>query len=185
MKNKNETKRIVTVAILISLSVIFSYFDNLISHALFQTFRLIMPSFKIGLANIAIIIFIMRFSVKDGLFAIILKSLLVALMFTGVTGFMIGFPGTLLSFIVMTIFNKMFKSDKYIIFISAAGGLSHSLGQLLTAFAIYGINQTETFLIYSPMILLVGLIAGCLVGVVGQKVVQLLDSYRIITKNND
>ena len=107
MKNRKTIKRVVTISILIALSVLFSYIDNLISNGLFSGLRMIMPSFKIGLANLVIIIFVFRFTIKEGLTSIILKSLLIALMFSGPTGFMIGFPGTLLSFIVMKLLKHL------------------------------------------------------------------------------
>ena len=183
MKNRKTIRRVVTISILIAMSVIFSYIDNLISNGIFAGVRMVMPSFKMGLANIVIIIFVFRFKVKEGFLSILLKSLLVALMFTGTTGFMIGFPGTLLSFIVMKLLNFLLKDEKYMPFISAIGGISHSLGQIISAFAIYGIDNIEAFIIYSPMIFLISIISGILVGIVGKKVIKVLDSHQLIINN--
>lgn len=180
MKNKKTIKRVVTISILIALSVIFSYIDNLISNGIFSGLRMIMPSFKIGLANLVIIIFIYRFTIKEGLISIILKSLLISLMFSGPTGFMIGFPGTLLSFIVMKFLKHLLKDEKYIMFVSAVGGISHSLGQIISAFAIYGIVKIEAFIIYSPLIFLVSIISGLLVGIVGRKTIKILDAHELL-----
>lgn len=183
MKNRKTIKRVVTISILIAMSVIFSYIDNLISNGIFAGLRMIMPSFKMGLANIAIIIFIYRFSIKEGLISILLKSILVALMFTGTTGFMIGFPGTLLSFIIMKLLQFLLKEEKYMPFISAIGGISHSLGQIIAAFTIYGIDNIEAFIIYSPMIFLISIASGILVGIVGQRVIKVLDAHQLLIKN--
>lgn len=181
MKNRKTIRRVVTISILIALSVIFSYVDNLISNGIFSGLRMIMPSFKMGLANLVIIIFIFRFNIKEGLVSIILKSLLVALMFSGVTGFMIGFPGTLLSFIVMKLLKNLLKEEKYIMFISAVGGISHSLGQIIAAFIIYDIVKIEAFIIYSPLIFIISIIAGLLVGIVGRKTIKILDAHQLLT----
>ena len=180
MNNRNTTRRVVTISILISLSVIFSYFDNLISNGIFSPLRVIVPSFKIGLANIAIIMFVYKFKTSEGLISIFLKSVLVALLFTGPTGFMIGFPGTLLSFFVMKILSKALKEEKYMPFVSAIGGLSHSFGQIVSAFIIYGITKIEAFIVYAPLIFVISIFSGVLVGIVGKKTIKLIDTYQLI-----
>ena len=96
--------------------------------------------------------------------SIFLKSILVALLFTGPTGFMIGFPGTILSFVVMKLLSKALKEEKYMPFVSAVGGLSHSFGQIISAFIIYGITKIEAFIVYAPLIFVISIFSGILVG---------------------
>lgn len=177
MKTNKEIKKNVTIAVLIALSVIFSYFDSLISQAMFGAIQFVIPRFKLGLANIIVLIFICCYKIREGIVAIILKSILVALLFSGVTGFLIGFPGTVLSFIVMTLLYKVFKNEKYLVFVSAIGGASHSIGQIIAAFMIYGINEIEAYLIYAPIILIISIVTGILVGIVAQKVIRILKSH--------
>lgn len=174
MKNNQNIKNIITISIFIALSVILSYVDTIISNSLFSLIRGFIPSFKIGLANIVVIIYIFFYRVRDGFLAITLKSILVSLLFSGVTGFMIGFPGTILSFIVMTILYRTLKSDKYLIFISLVGAIAHSVGQIITAFLIYKIDQVEAWLIYSPLILIISAASGILVGIVGTRAIKML-----------
>lgn len=181
MNSKNITRRVVTISIIISLSVIFSYFDNLISNGIFSSLRVVIPSFKIGLANIAIILFVYKFKFSEGIISVFLKSVLVALLFTGPTGFMIGFPGTILSFVVMKLLIKVLNEEKYMPFVSALGGISHSLGQIISAFAIYGITRIEAFIVYAPLIFLVSIVSGILVGIVGKKTIKLIDNFQLIS----
>lgn len=183
MKPKKQVNKIVTIAILIALSVVFSYFDSLISQAIFALVRFIIPQFKLGLANVVIIIFVCCFKIREGFLAILLKSILVSLLFSGATGFMIGFPGTFLSFLVMTLLYRALKNEKYIVFISAIGGITHSLGQIIAAFTIYGIKEIEGYLIYAPIILLISLATGILVGIVSRKVLHILIQHNLIEKN--
>lgn len=180
MKSNIKIKNIITISVLIALSVIFSYVDNVISQGLFSAIRLAIPSFKLGLANIVVLVYIYFYRFRDGLIAVILKSILVALLFSGTVGFMIGFTGTILSFIVMTVLHRALKEDKYLIFISLVGAITHSVGQIITAFAIYGIQKIEAWIIYAPYILIISAITGVLVGIVGSKTIKMLKANGLI-----
>lgn len=185
MKNNIKVKNIITISVLIALSVIFSYVDNVISQGLFSAIRLAIPSFKLGLANIVVLIYIYFYRFKEGLIAVILKSILVALLFSGTVGFMIGFTGTILSFIVMTLLHKTLKDDKYLIFISLVGAITHSIGQIVTAFMIYDIQKIEAWIIYAPYILIISAITGFLVGIVGTKTVKMLKANGLIKADEE
>lgn len=180
MKYSKTIKNIVTIAILISVSVIFSCIDNVISQSIFAAIKVAIPSFKLGLANIVVLIYIYFYKIKDGLIAVTLKSILVALIYAGITGFMIGFSGTIVSFLVMTLLYKILKEDKYLIFISFVGSITHTLCQVLTAFIIYGIMQIESYLIYLPIVLPTSAIMGILVGIISKKVIKMLKASTIM-----
>ncbi len=185
MKKNRQIKNIITISIFIALSVIFSYIDTIISQSLFSLIRGFVPSFKIGLANIVVLIFIYFYKVRDGLLAIILKSVLVSLLFSGTTGFMIGFPGTLLSFVVMTVLYRTLKNDKYLIFISVVGAIAHSVGQIVTAFLMYNMDKVESWLIYSPLILIISAISGFLVGIVATRAIKMLKASGLMKINEE
>ncbi len=185
MKKNRQIKNIITISIFIALSVIFSYIDTIISQSLFSLIRGFVPSFKIGLANIVVLIFIYFYKVRDGLLAIILKSVLVSLLFSGTTGFMIGFPGTLLSFVVMTVLYRTLKNDKYLIFISVVGAIAHSVGQIVTAFLMYNMDKVESWLVYSPLILIISAISGFLVGIVATRTIKMLKASGLMKINDE
>lgn len=75
-------KKITTISILIALSVVFSYFDSLVSMGMLSIAPVLVAvfyEFRIGLANIVILIIILNFSFRDALLSAVLKSLLVGL----------------------------------------------------------------------------------------------------------
>lgn len=184
MKYNKLIKNIVTISILVATSVIFSCIDNIVSQSVFAAIKVAIPSFKLGLANIVTLIYIYFYKIKDGLVAVTLKSILVALIYAGVTGFMIGYTGTIASFLIMFLLYKTLKEDKYLILISLVGSITHTICQVLIAFLIYGINQIETYLIYLPIILPVSAIMGIFVGIIGKKIISILKTSNLITKNN-
>lgn len=180
---KANIKRITLVSILIALSVVFSIFDTFISNSIFAYIQILVPSFKLGLANLVILLFIYRFSLKESVIAIILKSVLVGFIAGGLQKFLIGFCGTLLSFIVMKLLQKVFNSDKSIIFVSLIGAVTHTIGQTIMAFILYGFNEFTAFtgfLLYVPWLVLISIATGALMGVVTTQTVKLIDNHNII-----
>jgi len=181
----NKTKRIITIAVLVAFCVVLSAFDNLISSGVFGVLRAVIPSLKIGLANIVIMLFILRFKTLEGLLSIALKSIIVSLLFTGITGFVIGFSGTLISFLVMSLLKKMLKEDKYIIFISSIGAVAHIVGQIVAAFVLYGINDIRAFLLYAPYLMIISIVSGIVMGFISSKAIKLLDNTKLIVGVNN
>ena len=80
----------------------------------------------------------------------------------------------------MKLLSRVLKEDKYMPFVSAVGGLSHSFGQIISAFIIYGITKIEAFIVYAPLIFVISIFSGILVGIVGKKTIKLIDSFQLI-----
>ena len=76
MKNQ-KIKKIVILSVLISLACCLSYFDSYIC-SLIQVGAL---RYKIGLANIVIMVVLYNYSFKEGIIAVIIKSLIVGFLF--------------------------------------------------------------------------------------------------------
>lgn len=174
--------KIVSVAILVALASVLSLFDRYISSAflsMFPTVLLIFPYFKIGIANIIILVIIYNFDFKYSLIAVILKSCILGLFaLNGLTSFIIGFSGTILSYFVMYFLKKASNKSYFMIFVSMAGGFSHSLGQIIASLTFYNALNINSFLLYSPLILTIGLISGVLIGLITFKLND------VIVKNN-
>lgn len=175
MDRKKKITDIVIISVLISFSVVLSLFDRYISSAIIIAFPIIgtmIPNFKIGLANIVILIILINYGFKIGLLATILKIILVGLF--NPSGIPMSLCGSILSFCTMSLLLKLLKKDKYLYFVSSIGGFMHSLGQIIAGFTYYGLLDCNhiivereidlNILIYSPLILIVGLITGLLIG---------------------
>jgi heptaprenyl diphosphate synthase len=77
--------------------------------------------------------------------------------------------GGLLSLFVMALFKKI--GGFSITGVSIAGGVSHNIGQLIVAIIIVkNINITY----YMPVLLIAGLVTGCIIGVLSYKIDMVL-----------
>lgn len=173
----NQIKKITTVSVLIALACILSILDRFISGSLISAIPYlgaIAPGFKLGIANLVIIIIIYSFEWPYSLIAVLLKSVIAGLIYAGFTNFLIGFSGTILSYLAMILFKNIIKKDFFMIYVSALGGLIHSLGQLLVVYLIY---QTKEILTYFPIILIFGLVTGIIIGVVGFGIYKIIKNF--------
>ena len=180
MNTRKNTKKFITVAVLISLGVVLSLFDRLISQgilSLLPGFAMIAPNFKLGLANIIILLLLYNYGAGCTLLGVTLKVLILTLF--NPNGAPMSFGGSYLSFFVMYLLFKLTKNIKYIIFVSAVGGFAHSLGQIIFGFLWYGLIDIKNLilqgevnydiLIYSPAMLILGLITGVLIGLIAMQ----------------
>lgn len=180
MNTRKNTKKFITVAVLISLGVVLSLFDRLISQgilSLLPGFAMIAPNFKLGLANIIILLLLYNYGPTLTLLGVTLKVLILALF--NPNGAPMSFGGSYLSFFVMYLLFKLTKNIKYITFVSAVGGFAHSLGQIIFGFLWYGLIDIKNLilqgevnydiLIYSPVMLILGLITGVLIGLIAMQ----------------
>lgn len=194
MKKRKNIRNIIIVSILISFSVVLSLVDKYISSGIIVLFPLIgtmVPNFKIGLANIVILIIILNYGFKLGFLAVLLKVLIVGLF--NPNGIIMSFGGSFLSFFVMVTLIKLLGKEKHICFVSGIGGFSHSLGQIIFGFLYYGLIDIKKIflnghidldvLIYSPAILIFGLITGLLIGQIVKVTNQYVKNKIIISQN--
>lgn len=175
MTRVENVKKITTISILIALSVVFSYFDSLISMGLIMIIPglnviigAIFYEFRIGLANIVILLLILNLNFKDAFLAAFLKALIVGLFFIGSTPIklLIGLGGTMLSFFVMELLNFLIKnkSKKNIIIISMIGGVAHGIGQIFVVYMIMKLNMYAILFTFLPSYVLSGIISGAFIG---------------------
>ena len=184
MKNKMFFRNIIYISILISLSVVLSLFDRYISMAILNLFpyiTFVFPYFKIGIANIVILIIIYNYEFKYSVVAVILKSCILALFaLSGLTTFIIGFTGTILSYFVMFILRKFNPKNTFMIFVSMVGGFTHTLGQVLSSLLFYQNLNINSIILYSPFILTIGLISGLLIGLITFKLNDIIQKHNLL-----
>ena len=137
MKNFS-TKKIAILTVLLALCIAISVIDSLISNLIFS----FVPGIKIGLANIIIVLIIYQYKFRDGLIVNVLKSIIVGLLFSGLTSFIIGGIASLLSYLMMQLFKNIFKEKISIVGVSFIGGIVHILTQLFIVSVIYKLGNT-------------------------------------------
>lgn len=151
-----NTKKITIISLLVSLALVLSYFEMLIPPIV------PFPGIKIGLSNLPVLIALYYFSWKESIYVALLKVSLVAVLFTGISGFMYAFTGSIFSLCIMILLYKIGKNS--IIGVSFSGAVFHNLGQILIACII--LNNFKILYYYPPLIIS-GIISGTLIGIAG------------------
>jgi len=157
--HSERIKKITKVSLIVSLSLILSYFDILISRAIFP----FLPTAKIGLANIFVVFAIYHMDFKEALVISLMKSLM-SLMLGNVIGFLISIFASVISFFGMYGSYLLLKKIASPISISVIGGFLHIIGQLFMVQLIYRIGNSLLF--YSAFAIFVSLITSILIGII-------------------
>lgn len=151
-----RTKKITTIGILIALALILSYVESQI-----PAFVAI-PGMKLGLTNIVVLTTLYILDVKSAMLINVLRIIIVAILFGSAMSFAFSFVGGMLSTIVMILLKKSGRMK--IIGVSAAGGITHNIGQILTAMVLLG---TKAIAWYLPVLWISGIFSGVIIGIIG------------------
>ena len=151
MNNEKHTAKYITrLAMLCAAAILCSYAETLIPVQIFPV-----PGFRIGLANVAIMLTLYRFSLKEALVVNVARSILVSLLFSGVVAMMFSLVGGTLAVIAMYFVKK---SGVFSIYgVGVSGAVMHNLGQ--TAVAII-VMKSAAVAAYLPYLMLCSLITG-------------------------
>lgn len=187
MNKPLKLKQITLLASLLSLACILSLIDRQISRYIFALIPFpLIHNFKLGLANIVILLIILNNDFKTSLICILIKTIMVGFIFATFSTFIISFTGSMLAFFSMYLLKKLLK-QKYLIFISMIGGITHIIGQLIAIFAIYGIyhiNISSTVIIV-PIFLSLGLITGIIIGIITKIINQTIYQKYLTEEKNE
>ena len=159
----SSTERLTLTAMLTVIALMFSYVEAIIP------ITLGIPGFKLGFANIMVIIALYaldtRFAFGINLFRIVLSALLFGSPFS----MMYSLAGGMLSLAVMVVLKKTNLFS--IIGVSMAGGVFHNLGQLLVASLV--VSNLRMF-IYFPVLVFTGIATGIATGIISHIVLEKL-----------
>jgi heptaprenyl diphosphate synthase len=150
---KNSTRRLSTLAVIISVAMILSFIESRL-----PTFVPI-PGVKLGLANIAVIFTIYKLGYRYAVAVSAVRVCLSSLLFGSAVSFLYSLVGAAFSLFVMLLLEKIIKM--HTVGVSIGGGVSHNLGQIAAASVIMGTNAV---LYYLPYLIISGVIAGIAVG---------------------
>ena len=147
----------------LALAISLSMFESMIPD-------FFIPGFKLGLANIAIVILLFGIGWKEALVVDVLRVLLVSLLrgnFLSMGGFM-SYMGMALSYLAMLLLYLLWKKAS-IIFVSIIGAIFHDVGQIIVAVFF---QESFAFFYYLPFMVLVSLATGALSGLVAYYVLK-------------
>lgn len=153
-----KTKRIALLGILGAQALVLSFLENLL-----PAIPGLPPGAKPGLSNIVTMFTASTMGLVDALLITIFKAVFAGLT-RGITAGLMSFAGGVLSTLIMVALLKWKKNPFGILGVSIASAVAHNLGQLLVACFLSG---TPALLWgYGPLLLLFGIAAGALTGVV-------------------
>ena len=149
-----KTKKLVTLAVTISVAMILSFVESRI-----PAFVAI-PGVKVGLANIAVIFALYKIGWREAISVSVIRVLLVALLFGSVVSLAYSIAGAVISLSLMILLKKLGIFTE--VAVSVVGGITHNIGQILIAFLLL---ETSVVFYYLPFLLVSGVIAGIAVGI--------------------
>ncbi len=152
--------------LLTCLALIFSYIETFIP----LNFLVHIPGFKLGFANICVLLSVFSLGISYGMFVMLSKVFLSALLFGNPMSFLFSLGGSVLSFVFLSIAKRFLKDKVSFVGISVACAALHNTGQICVAGIIFG--DPAVFL-YLEWLLPVSVVTGIITGII----VQIVSKY--------
>lgn len=153
----NNIKRLSIISMMLACAIVLNVLESFIP--------LFIPGFRLGLANVIILIMLYEFKAYEALSVQLLRIVIVGLLRGTIFSpiFFMSLVGGILAFIIMLIFSriKIFTP----IGASIMGAIFHSLGQIIVAIIII---NTDAVIYYLPFVALLSLGSGILSGLIAR-----------------
>ena len=159
-----KTKKVAFYGLFLALALVASYLERLIP------INLGIPGVKMGLANIVTMVMLYCVGWKAAVLISLVRILLSGILFGSGFAMVYSAVGAALSILVMILLKK---TDFFgCLGVSVAGGVFHNVGQILVAIAVL---ETTSLGYYLPVLIISGLAAGILVGILSGWLIKRLD----------
>jgi len=159
-----KTKKITGMALLVSLAMVLSYIESL-----FPPFVAI-PGVKVGLANIAVVFAMYKFGWKEAAAISLVRVVAVSMLFGSGVSLLYSLAGAALSLCGMGLLKRSGLFSH--VAVSVAGGVLHNVGQIAMACFLL---ETNVLKYYLPFLILSGVIAGIVIGLIAAVVIKRID----------
>ena len=130
------------------------------------------PGMKLGLANVVTVFAMFALGPRDTLL-IILSRVVLGSLFAGGSTLPYSLAGALACYLLMLLLHRLL-TPKQLWVCGALGAVAHNLGQMAMAIAI---ARTPQLIVYLPVLLLVGIPAGALTGLLAQLLMGRIQKY--------
>lgn len=158
-----NTRKLVLISLLGALGSVIGLLES------FIPLPFIVPGMRLGLSNMVVLVSIVIFGFKEGVYVSLLKSVLLLLLSGNVTGFMYSFVGAMLSSVAMATTVKYLKNEVSLIGVSLLGATMHNIAQVTMAVLLL---QNVYVYSYLPVLLIMGLFTGVFVGLSSQYIID-------------
>ncbi len=159
---KNKAKKTALLGVMTAIAMVLSYLE-----AVLPPLYSAVPGIKIGLPNVVVIFILYRFSFKEAVAVSLVRVFLSALLFGNAMTLAYSTSGAVLSIGLMALAKKTDKFSS--VGVSVIGGVSHNLGQILTATIL--LNSTQ-IAYYMLVLLVTGTVAGVFIGLAGSALIK-------------
>lgn len=149
---RSPGRKITTAAAFVAAGLILGYIES------FFVLPVNIPGFRIGIANIAVVLALYLMGPVYGACVFLTRIVLAALLYGTPVSFMYSLCGALVSYLIMVIISKLGFS---VYGVSVAGAVFHNLAQIVVAYLLV---ENVYVMTYIPVLLFIGAIAGLLVG---------------------
>ena len=164
----NKTFRLVFLSLLAAQALLLYSIESLLP------LPFIAPGAKLGLANLITVIALYTLpSKKDVAAMLVLRLLLSAIFFGGLSAFIYSVAGATLSLLSMIAVKEIGRDKVSMIGVSAAGAVFHHIGQLLVAAAIV---ENAGLMLYLPLLSIAGIGTGIFIGIAANFAVRHLEN---------
>ena len=156
-----STKKIVCLAMLVSMALVLSVIDARIP------LLPALPGVKIGLASIITLIILRFIGWKEALLVVLLRCLLAWFFHGSPVALVLSLCGAISSTLLMTVLFCGFPRCFSLKGISIAGAVTHNVGQIAAASVIM---HTPYIILYLPWLIVAGGIAGYCIGYCSERI---------------
>lgn len=163
-----KTKKIAYLGVFLALALVCSYVESLIP------FFFGIPGAKLGLTNIVVILMLYTIGAKEAFTVSMLRILLSGFLFGNLFSILYSLAGGIFSFFCMVLLKR--AKIFHIISISAAGGVTHNLGQIAVAAVVV---ENVNLFYYFPVLMLAGAVTGVVIGIVAQEILLRLPGGKV------
>ena len=155
-----NAKKTTLLSLFCALAMIMSYLESLVP--------LPLPfGIKLGLPNIIIVFILYRVGITAAVSVSVIRVILVSLLFGNIVSMSYSLAGAFLSLGIMILL-KQFKCFSAVA-VSVAGGIFHNVGQIIVACILMDTAQISYYL---PILAISGIVAGVLIGIAGNLLIQ-------------
>lgn len=159
MKGRGAGRTCAMLGMLLALALLCGYIESLIP----VSFGV--PGIKLGLPNLVVVITLYLLGPKEALLVSVARILLSGFLYGNMFGVLYGLAGGVFSFFVMLLLKQGLKLSP--ITVSAAGGITHNMGQLFVAMLVV---ENWNLLYYLPVLFFAGFLTGLLIGLISREV---------------
>lgn len=163
---KLDTKKMTTLALLISVAMILSYIESLVP------VFVAVPGVKLGLSNIATVFALYTLGIPAAIAVSVVRVCLSALLFGNIPSLIFSIAGAFLALAAMIPLSRVnFFST---VGVSVVGAVCHNIGQVAAAVIVM---ETLGVAYYLIPLLLSGTLAGIVIGVISGILIERIKKY--------